>query len=188
MRKLGVFNSVSLDGYFATRDGHIAWSHREKEDEEWSAFVSGNASGDGQLLLGRVTYDVMMQYWPTPLAKQNDPVVADRMNSLPKVVFSRTLGTATWRNTTVVSGDIAAAVRQMKQEPGPDMVVLGSGSIVSQFAREGIIDEYQIVVLPYVLGKGRTMFDGVDVPLNLALTKTRQFRNGNVLLCYEPRA
>jgi dihydrofolate reductase len=66
--------------------------------------------------------------------------------------------------------------------------VLGSGSIVSQFAREGIIDEYQIVVLPYVLGKGRTMFDGVDVPLNLALTKTRQFRNGNVLLCYEPRA
>lgn len=188
MRKLSVFNSVSLDGYFATRDGHIAWTHRDKTDEEWSAFVSGNASGDGQLLLGRVTYDVMIQYWPTPLAMQNDPVVADRMNSLPKVVFSRTLDKAAWRNTTVVNGDIAGAVRRMKQEPGPDMVVLGSGSIVSQFAREGIIDEYQIVVLPYVLGNGRTMFDGVDVPLNLALTKTRQFRNGNVLLCYEPTA
>jgi dihydrofolate reductase len=186
MRKLGVFNSVTLDGYFATMDGDIAWSHREKADAEWSAFVSGNASRDAQLLMGRVTYDVMTRYWPTPLAAQNDPVVADRMNALPKVVFSRTLDKATWSNTTVINGDIAAAARRMQQEPGPDMVVLGSGSIVSQFAREGIIDEYQIVVLPFVLGKGRTMFDGVDRQLNLTLSETRHFQNGNVLLCYEP--
>jgi dihydrofolate reductase len=83
---------------------------------------------------------------------------------------------------------MAAEIRTMKKEPGPDMVILGSGSIVSQLAQEGLIDEYQIVVNPVVLGKGRTMFDGIKEKLTLKLTKTRTFGNGNILLCYEPMA
>ena len=121
-------------------------------------------------------------------ALSDDPAVAEGMNKLPKVVFSRTLDKASWNNTRLVKGDLATEVRKMKQEPGEDMVILGSGSIVSQLAQAGLIDEYQIVVKPVALGEGRTMFEGIKQKLSLKLTKTRAFTNGNVLLSYEPRA
>ena len=139
-------------------------------------------------MFGRITYELMASYWPTPYALKNDPIVAERMNSLPKVVFSRTLDEASWNNTKLVKGDIAAEIRKMKGEPGKDMVIFGSGNIISQMAQEGLIDEYQIVVNPVVLGKGRTIFEGIKEKLNLKLTKTQAFGNGNVLLCYEPMA
>jgi dihydrofolate reductase len=110
------------------------------------------------------------------------------MNSLPKVVFSKTLDHASWNNTTLVKGDPAGEMRKLKQAQGQDLVILGSGSIVSQLAQEGLIDEYQIVVNPIALGAGRTLFDGVKEKLPLKLTKSRAFGNGNVLLCYEPAA
>jgi len=183
MRKLVVFNQVTLDGYFADLNGDMSWAH--KEDAEWNAFVADNAKGGGVLVFGRITYELMASFWPTPQAMKSFPVVAERMNSLPKVVFSRTLDKATWINTTVVKGDMAAAMRNMKNEPGEDMAIMGSGSIVSQLAQEGLIDEFQIVVNPLVLGQGRTMFQGVTKKLSLRQTRTRTFRNGNVLLCYE---
>jgi len=186
MRKLVVFNNVTLDGYFAGVNGDIGWAH--KSDPEWNAFVADNASGGGLLLFGRVTYELMTAYWPTPEALKNDPVVAERMNNLPKIVFSRTLDKASWKNTKLVKGDPAAEVRKMKKEPGKDMAIFGSGSIVSHLAQEGLVDEYQIVMNPVVLGKGRTMFDGIKEKLTLKRTKTRTFGNGNVLLCYEPMA
>lgn len=186
MRRLVVFNQVSLDGYFVDRNGDMSWAH--KQDAEWHAFVNENAAAGGELLFGRITYDLMRSYWPTPLAIKNDPIVAERMNNLPKVVFSKTMDKPSWNNTKLVKGDPASEIRKMKNEPGPDMVVFGSGSIISQLALEGLIDEYQVVVNPIILGKGRTMFDGVQKKLALKLTKTRAFGNGNVLLCYEPLA
>jgi dihydrofolate reductase len=186
MRNLIVFNSVSLDGYFAGVNGDISWAHTQ--DAEFQKFVEGNASGEGELLFGRVTYDLMASYWPTPLALKNDPVVAKGMNSLPKVVFSRTMDKASWNNTKVVKADVPAAVRKMKKEPGDTMVIMGSGSIVAQLAQEGLIDEYQLVVVPVALGKGRTMFDGMKEKLSLKLKSSRTFKNGNVFLRYEPMA
>jgi dihydrofolate reductase len=187
MRRLVAFDNVTLDGYFAAIDGDIGWAYGNP-DPEFDAFVADNASAGGQLLLGRKTYDLMAGYWPTPAASQNAPTVAERMNHLPKVVFSRTMGTASWSNTKVMKGDLAAAVRRMKHESGPGMAILGSGSIVSQLAREGLIDEYQLVVNPVVLGKGRTLFDGITARLGLRLTKSRAFRHGKVFLCYEAAA
>jgi len=186
MRKLIVFNQMTLDGYIADRNGDMSWAH--KQDEEWNAFVQGNASGGGELLFGRITYELMASFWPTPVAMQNFPVVAEEMNKLPKVVFSRTMDKASWNNTKLVKKDIAVEVRKMKKEPGLGMVIMGSGSIVSQLAQEGLIDEYQIVINPLVLGKGKTMFDTIKEKLTLKQTKTRTFGNGNVLLCYEPMA
>ncbi len=184
MRKLLVFNHVTLDGYFVDKNGEMSWAH--KNDPEWNAFVAENAGGGGQLIFGRVTYDLMASFWPTPFAIENMPEVAAGMNSMPKVVFSRTMDQALWNNTKLVKGDLAAEIRKLKQEPGEGMVILGSGSIVAQLAPEGLIDEYQIVVNPVVLGAGKTMFEGVKEKLNLKLTRTRAFGNGNVLLCYEP--
>lgn len=142
-----------------------------KEDAEWNAFVADNARAGGLLVLGRITYELMAGYWPTPQAIENDP-----------------MDKAAWNNTKLVKGGLAAEVRTMKSESGKGMAILGSGSIVSQLAQEGLIDEYQIVVNPIVLGQGRTMFDGSEEKLALRLKKTRTFGNGNILLCYEPMA
>jgi len=186
MRRLIVFNHVTLDGYFAGVNGDLSWARIGSDDAEYSAFVAENAQGGGQLLFGRVTYDLMAGYWPTPIATQHDPVVAAAMNSMPKVVFSRTLDRASWSNTRLIEGDIVSEIRKMKEESGPGMAILGSGSIVSQLAPERLIDEYQMVVDPVALGKGRTMFEGIQQMLTLTLTKTRTFKNGKVYLCYEP--
>jgi dihydrofolate reductase len=187
MRRLISFTQVTLDGYFTGRNGDLGWAHEGHQDAEWNAFVAENAGGGGQLLFGRVTYELMVSYWPTPAARQNDPIVAERMNNLPKVVFSRTLDKASWSNTRLVKGDPATEVRRLKQEPGEGMVILGSGSIVSQLAQAGLVDEFQIVVKPVALGEGRTMFEGIRQKLSLKRTRERTFTNGNVLLCYEPR-
>ncbi len=153
MRKLAVFNNVSLDGCFTDKNNDMSWAHRDSADAEWNEFVAGNASSEGMLLFGRVTYELMASFWPTPLAAQMMPEVAHGMNNMPKVVFSKTMEKAAWNNTTLVMDDLESAVRKLKSESGPDMVILGSGSIVSQLAREGLIDEYQIVVVPVVLGR-----------------------------------
>ncbi|MGA3026283.1 MAG: dihydrofolate reductase family protein [Bryobacteraceae bacterium] len=184
MRRLIVFNAVSLDGYYASVDGDMSFAH--KQDAEWTAFVEGNASAGGELLFGRITYELMVSYWPTPLAARNSPAVAGQMNARRKVVFSRTLREAAWSNTRLVDGDIAAEIRKMKEEPGPPMTILGSGIIVRQLTEERLIDEYQVVVVPVVLGGGKSMFSGIKEKLNLRLIGTRAFGNGNVLLCYEP--
>jgi dihydrofolate reductase len=188
MRKLVVFNSVSLDGYFVDRAGDMSWAHNPNRDEEWEAFGAANASAGGLLVFGRITYELMQSYWPTPGAVRNDPLMAERMNNLPKVVFSRTLNEVSWNNTKLVKDGLEAEIRSLKIEPGPDIAILGSGSIVLQLTRAGLIDEYQFVVVPVVLGAGRTMFDGLKEKLTLKRTKTRTFGNGNVLLCYEPVA
>jgi dihydrofolate reductase len=186
MPKLVVYNSMSLDGYFTDADGDMNWAH--KRDPEWQAFVSENASGGGQLLFGRVTYDLMASFWPTPLAAHSNPIVADRMNNLRKYVFSTTLQQAAWNNTILFKGDLATQVRKLKQEPGPAIVIMGSGSVVAQLAEAGLIDEYQIVLNPLVVGSGRTLFEGVKRKLPLKLAKSRAFGNGNVVLFYEPAA
>lgn len=184
MRKLNVFNSISLDGYFTDGNNDMSWAH--KDDPEWQSFTAENASGGGVLLFGRVTYQMMAGFWPTPQAARQFPVVAERMNSLPKVVFSRTLDRADWKNTELVKGDIVARVRRMKEESGPGLVIMGSGTIVSQLTQARLIDGYQFVVNPIVLGSGRTLFEGVKEKLGLKLQRTRPFGNGNVVMWYQP--
>jgi dihydrofolate reductase len=186
MPKLVVYNSMSLDGFFTDAGGDMSWAH--KRDPEWQAFVSENASGGGQLLFGRVTYELMAGFWPTPLAAQANPVVAERMNNLRKFVVSRTMENASWNNTTLLKGDLAAEVRKLKQEAGPNIVIMGSGSIVAQLADAGLIDEYQIALNPLVVGSGRTLFEGVKRKLPMKLARSRAFDNGNVMLFYEPAA
>jgi len=186
MKKLIAFNHISIDGYFVDINGDMGWAHSDKNDEEWNAFVANNAQGGGILLFGRITYELMTRYWPTPAAASHDPSVAERMNAMPKVVFSRTLEKASWNNTRLVKSALVDEIRQMKQESGEGIAIIGSGTIVSQLAQEGLIDEYQIVVNPIILGKGRTMFEGIKEKRPLKFTNSRTFHNGNVFLCYEP--
>ena len=185
MQKLLVFNSVSIDGYFTADNNDLRWSHNPIKDPEWDAFVASNAGSGGTLLFGRITYELMASFWPTPAAAASFPEVAKGMNAMRKVVFSRTLETLSWENSKLMKGDLIEEVRKLKQQPGEGIAILGSSSITAQLASAGLIDEYQLVVNPIVLGSGRTMFEGIKDKLPLKLIKTRKFDNGNVLLCYE---
>jgi dihydrofolate reductase len=187
MQKLIVFNTISLDGYFTDAGGGMDFARNARPDAEWDAFVAGNASGSGGMFVfGRITYEMMAAFWPTPLAAETLPVVARKMNATPKVVFSRTLDQVSWSNTRLVKVDLPGEIRQLKQAAGAGMTIFGSGNIIAQLAREGLIDEYQLVITPVVLGAGRTMIEGIQEPLALKLIKTRSFANGNVLLHYQP--
>ena len=182
MRKIHVFENISLDGYFTDEKSDMSWAH--KRDEEWNAFASGNASGEAELLFGRVTYEMMAAFWPTAEAAKLLPDVAAGMNRMRKLVVSRTLEAVAWQNTTLLKGDLVSEAMRLKKQLGPDLQILGSGSIVSQLTDAGLIDEYQIVVTPIVLGRGRTLFETVKNKLPLGLTSTRHFKNGNVVLTY----
>jgi dihydrofolate reductase len=183
-RRLTVFNQISLDGYIADAAGDMQWAHRGAGDPEWQAFTSGNAEGDSVLVFGRLTYDLMARFWPTPQAAKTMPEVAARMNGAEKLVFSRKLAAAAWGNTRVARRGPVAEIRRLKAEPGPPLTVLGSGTIVAQLAQAGLIDFLMAVVVPVVIGGGQTMFAGVKGRPEFKLVSTRAFPNGNVLICY----
>jgi dihydrofolate reductase len=183
MRKVIVSNLVSLNGFIAGLNGEIDWFGWDKELEN---FCKDQLGSMGTILFGRVTYELMASYWPTATADTNDQVIIDAMNNLPKVVFSRTLDKVEWKNSRLVKDDIEGEVAGLKREPGKDIVIYGSGSIVSALTQAGLIDEYRIFVNPVILGSGKPMFRGIDNRLNLKHIDTKTFGNGLVLLCYEP--
>ncbi len=183
MRKVKAFIFVTLNGYFEGPGKTIDWHHHGKEENAFSAEMLKHGN---TLLFGRVTYDLMVSYWTSPLAFTNDPIVADGMHRANKIVFSRTLKKAGWNNTTLVKTNVEQAIRKLKQQPGTDMVLLGSGSMLTQLAQKELIDEYQILVNPVILGDGTSIFKGFKGRLNVKLTKTRVFRSGNILLYYRP--
>jgi dihydrofolate reductase len=184
MRKICVFETVSLDGFFADEKSDMSWAHRH--DEEWDAFTSGNASGEAELLFGRVTYEMMAAFWPTAEAARMLPDVAAGMNRMKKFVVSRTLKDVSWQGTTLLNGDLVTEAERLKEQAGPDLLILGSGGVVSQLTEARLIDQYQIVLSPIVLGRGRTLFQTVTSRRPLQLASSRQFKNGNVVLTYTP--
>lgn len=183
MRKLTVFNLITLDGYFAGENGDISWHNVDDEFQEMAIQVSNSGN---TLIFGRVTYELMASYWPTAAGLKDDPIVAAGMNKSEKIVFSRTLKKADWNNTRLVQDDMIGEIRRLKQQDGKDLTILGSGNIVSQCAAEGLIDEYNFMLDPVALGKGKSLFEGLKDKLVLKLINTRTFKNGNVYLKYEP--
>jgi dihydrofolate reductase len=180
MKKLRVFESISIDGYFTDRSGDMSWAHDGQEDPEFASWVGGNASGGGELVFGRITYEMMAAFWPTPVAAQQMPVVAKGMNAAKKYVASRSLK-PTWNNTHLLQGDLVEAVRTLKKGEGPGVTVLGSGNVAAQLGEAGLVDEYQFVIVPIALGGGRTVFTRGR---KLRLVEQRAFRGGNVVVTY----
>jgi dihydrofolate reductase len=179
MRKLRVFESISVDGYFTDAGGDMSWAHAA-EDAEFGAWVSGNAGSGGELLFGRKTYQMMEAYWPTPLAAQQMPAVAKGMNAAKKYVASTTIR-PTWNNTHLLAGDLLEAVRALKKSNGPEITVLGSGRVAASLGEAGLVDEYQFVIVPVALGSGRSVF---TKGRSLRLVTERAFRGGNVVVTY----
>ncbi len=138
------------------------------------------------LLFGRVTYEGMAAYWPTPAAEQDDPRVAARMNGISKIVVSRTLSNPEWANTRLIRDHVGDEIATLKQQPGKDIAIFGSSALTVSLLKLGLVDEVRIMVMPVALGAGRSLFRTADERINLKLLKTRQFESGNVLLYDEP--
>lgn len=186
MRRLKVFESVTLNGYFAGPGGDLDWAYAHSTDPEFQRWVAGNASTSSTLLLGRVTYEMMAAWWSTPAAAQAAPEVAKGMNAAEKLVASRKSKKLSWASSRLLDGELVEAVRALKRQRGGDIVVLGSGSIVAQLAAANLVDAYQLVVKPVALGGGETLFQGVEAGVELRLTSARPFKDGNLVLDYVP--
>jgi dihydrofolate reductase len=183
MRKVIMFNLITVDGYFeGPNKWDISWHQVDSEFNEFSIEQLNKAGG---LIFGRVTYQGMASYWPTPTALQNDPVVAGKMNSIPKYVFSKTLDKVDWNNSQLIKGDAVREMTRIKNEPGKDLLLFGSADLARTFTRNNLIDEYRLMVNPVVLGKGDPLFTENGSMLKFKLLDTKIFSNGNVLLSYQ---
>jgi dihydrofolate reductase len=181
MGKLRIFNFMTLNGFFEGSDKDTSWHvHGEEEDN----FAIEMLSQGDILLFGRVTYEMMVGYWTSEFALKNDLKVAEGMNNADKIVFSKTLERVEWKNARLIKEDVVEEMSKIKQT-GRNMSILGSGKLGTFFASKGLIDEYQIMVDPILLGQGIPLFNGLNHILNLKLKKTRTFKSGTVLLTYE---
>ncbi|MGI8952692.1 MAG: dihydrofolate reductase family protein [Chitinophagaceae bacterium] len=182
MRKIIVSNFISLDGYFEGQNNELDWF---VVGEEFFDFARKQLVDEvDTILFGRITYQMMASYWPD--AKDNDPVITDKMNALTKIVFSKTLDKVEWNNSKLIKGNIKEEINKLKQQPGKNIVIFGSGEIVTALTDLGLIDEYRIILNPVVLGNGNSLFKGVDKKLNLKLTNTKTLGTGTVILYYQP--
>ncbi len=178
------FIMVSLDGYFEGPNHEIDWHN---VDAEFNNFAAGQLDEADTLVFGRRTYELMAGFWPTDHARSVDPVVAEKMNSLPKVVVSRTLKTADWTGTAVVGGDLSHAFRTRKAASGKQLAVLGSSNLCVTLLEQGLIDEVRLMYNPVVLGAGHSVFGGLKTRLKFERVDTQSFRSGNVLHRYRPK-
>jgi dihydrofolate reductase len=182
MRRIVAVEFMSLDGFF---EGPRA------DDFSWFAGVDPEVAGDPRvstdsILLGRRTYEHMIAYWPT--ATGHDPMT-ETMNTLPKIVFSRTLSKVEWgkwNNATLVKQIVAEEIHRMKQQPGKDMITLGSGEIVSTLHKLRLIDEFRIFLQPVLLGGGKPLFRNFNGMQKLELLEAKAFKGGTVGLFYRP--
>jgi dihydrofolate reductase len=195
MRRIVMFNWLTADGYFAGPDGGLDWV--VPDEEQAKAAVAG-LPGLDTVLFGRRTYELFEGFWRHALddsATVPDPhrpgqrsrehrAIAVALNEMTKVVFSRTLKAVTWRNARLVHDLDPRAIETLKRQPGKDMIVFGSGSIVSQLTQHGLIDEYQFVVCPLFLGSGRPLLSGVSTRVRLELLEAKGYPSGDVLLRY----
>jgi dihydrofolate reductase len=188
MGSIRVFNHVTVDGYFSGPGGEMDW-FQSIHDEEWKRFSEENAgSAPVTLMFGHTTYEIMKSFWPTPMAVQLSPKMAMILRNSPKIVFSKTLKTpedqGTWKNVRVFPTISPREIEEIKDRE--DILILGSGTVVQQLTDFGLIDEYTLVVVPVILGKGRSLFKDVHRK-NLELHEVRHFRSGIVLLTYRPQ-
>lgn len=183
MGKLSAFTFITLDGFFKGPEDDISWHNHGEEETRFSEEM---LSLGNMLVFGRRTYEMMADFWTTDMAWEMSPKVAEGMSRAEKIVFSRqNPPDEIWENTRFITADLIKSIDLIKKTERKNMTILGSGSIVSQLSDHNLIDEYQIMIDPIVLGKGSPLFGKLKHPLNLKLTETRTFPDGIVLLRYE---
>ena len=183
MRKIFAFLVVTADGYYEGPNGEFDWPN---VDQEFNDFSVEQLDGIGTLLFGRLTYETMAEYWPTPQGYEDSPAIAERMNAIPKIVVSRTLQQAAWSGTRLLTDDVAEELTALKQQPGKNLAIFGSSNLTANLLPLGLIDELRIMVHPIILSSGKPLFHTAEHRIPLHLTGTRTFASGNVMNYYRP--
>jgi dihydrofolate reductase len=181
MGKITVFNALTVDGFYEGLNHELDW---HQVDDEFNEFAIKQIGEFDAILFGRMTYEMMFDYWPTEGATNDDPVVAKMMNDKPKYVFSNSLSSADWNNTTLLSGNLQDSIQQLKANPGKDIIIFGSGMLTAGLTELGLVDEFRLMFMPVLLGQGHTLTATLTQRVNLELIQTRTFQNGNILLTY----
>lgn len=183
MGKLIIFNFMTLNGNYKGNKGDISWHKHGEEEAEYALM---NMKSANILLFGRVTYEMMSGFWTSDMANEHSPQMAESMNQAEKYVFSSSLKKATWKNSKILKGNLEKEILKLKKNSKKDIVILGSGSLVTQCAELGLIDEYQIMIDP-VISQGTQILKSVRSKIDLKLIHSRVFqKSGVILLCYEP--
>jgi dihydrofolate reductase len=182
MRKLVVSEWVTLDGVLDA-DTMEQWNIPYHSDDRGEYIKEGILASDA-ILLGRVTYEMLAAYWPT--LRNNEYGIADRLNSVPKYVVSSTLKKAEWNNSTIIKENVVEKITKLKQQPGQGIRITGSATLVQSLMETDLIDEYQFLVHPIIMGSGKRFFKDGMVTTRLKLVKTKTFSLGVILLCYQP--
>lgn len=174
-------NMITANGYFEGPNREIDWHN---VDDEFNEYAGDFLDSLDTLLFGRITYELMANYWPGEIATTDDPVIAGKMNNLQKVVVSRTLKKVEWQNSRLIDNNVVEEIRKMKSESAKDIAVFGSSDLSLTLIDHGLIDEFRIFINPVILGNGRPLLGGLKPRVKLKLIKTRTFNSGNVLLHY----
>ena len=183
MKKIIAIEWLSLDGYFSDSNNGTDWF--VSDEETWKYLLKLFSSFD-TIVLGQVTYEMFSAYWPKPNPSDPNPKeLIDFMNNSRKIVFSKSLKKAEWNNSVVKEDIDTEEINKLKQGSGKDIVIFGSGSIVSQFTKLGLIDEYQFLINPVFLGIGKTIFKSEEAKATLKLLDSKKFECGNIMLRYE---
>ena len=189
MRKIVVSMWITLDGFIAGPNGDMDWVNAifDEAMANYEAEVVGAAD---TLVLGRITYQsfagAFTQLADNPSASEGEREVARKLNAMRKIVFSKTLDKGEWNNSLLLKDVSPEQIKQLKQEPGQDMLIYGSASIVQALTNHGLIDEYQLLVHPVVLGDGKPLFAEARQQTKLDLLKTKTHPSGVVVLYYQP--
>jgi dihydrofolate reductase len=197
MRRIVAFDKLSADGYFTDGEGKLDWTVPEPEMDKATASGMGST---GAMIFGRKTYEMFESFWPhvdgsdtapnPHAAGQRSPEMkafAVWINEAEKIVFSRSRKDVTWKNSRLVRELTPRAVESIKAEKGPDILVFGSGQVVAKLTEHGLVDEYQFVVTPVLLGNGRSLISGLPKTRGLDLQEAKAYPQGNVMLKYTPR-
>jgi dihydrofolate reductase len=180
MRKLFWQMNVTLDGFMEGPNRELNFT-AQFEDGDFERYCTEMLKSIDAFVIGRRTYELFVDFWP----KATGPD-AERLNELPKLVFSRTLKTVEWRNARLAGGDVAEEITRLKRQPGKDIALFGSADLASTLIPLGLIDEYRILVTPVILGGGTPMFKGVKYGIGLKLLKAEPWSSGIVALYYQP--
>ena len=186
MGKLIFQEFLSLDGYAADKDHSTKFFEGPEFSEDSDDDLLNEMDRFETILLGRNTYNMFVEFWPT--ADAGEQIVADKLNSIPKIVFSKTLKDAPWGKwapATIEHGDAVAGIKKLKKEAKKDLVLWGSISLAQILMKANIIDEYQLRIVPVILGGGTLLFNPGD-PLDLKLTKSKSYSSGLLLAHYQP--
>jgi dihydrofolate reductase len=186
MRKVKLQMQMTMNGYVAGPNGKNDWM-TWNPDDELITFMNSLIDSSDTLLLGRKTADSIINYWENAADKNPDTPFAKKIVDIPKLVFTKTLDKSPWNNTTLAKGDLAEEISNLKKQNGKDILVFGGAGFVSSLIKEGLIDEYHLIVNPTAIGEGMTIFNSLDRVQKFSPTQAKLYSGGKIVLSYQAK-